>query len=38
MFLSSVLGEMRVGIYYPIKKLVVEVAKNSPLYVDPEEF
>ena len=38
MFLSSVLGEMRIGIYYPYKILVVEVTKNMPFYVEPREF
>ena len=38
MFLSSVLGEMRIGLYYPYKDLVVEVRKTMPFYVEPIEF
>ena len=38
MFLSSVLGEMRVGINYPYKDLVVEARKIMPFYVEPIEF
>jgi len=38
MFLSSVLGEMRIGLYYPYKDLVVEVRKIIPFYVEPIEF
>ena len=38
MFLSSVLGEMRIGLYYPYKILVVEVTKNMPFYVESREF
>ena len=38
MFQSSVLGEMRIGIDYPYKDLVVEVRKTMPFYVEPIEF
>jgi hypothetical protein len=38
MFLSSVLGEMRIGLYYPYKDLVVEARKIMPFYVEPIEF
>ena len=38
MFLSSVLGEMRIGLYYPYKDLVVEVKKIMLFYVEPIEF
>ena len=36
--MSSVLGEMRVGIYYPYKDLVVEARIFMPFYVEPLEF
>ena len=38
MFQSSVLGEMRIGIYYPYKDLVVEARIFMPFYVEPIEF
>ena len=38
MFLSSVLGEMRIGLYYPYKDLVVEARIFMPFYVEPIEF
>ena len=38
MFMSSVLGEMRVGIYYPYKDLVVGTKIIMPFYVEPREF
>ena len=38
MFLSSVLGEMRIGVYYPYKNLVVEAIIIMPFYVEPKEF
>ena len=38
MFLSSVLGEMRIGLCYPYKDLVVEARKIMPFYVEPIEF
>jgi len=38
MFQSSVLGEMRIGLYYPYKNLVVEARTFMPFYVEPIEF
>jgi len=38
MFLSSVLGEMRIGVCYPYKDLVVEARIIMCFYVDPREF
>jgi len=37
MFQSSVLGEMRIGIDYPYKDLVVEARIIMPFYVDTKE-
>ena len=38
MFQSNVLGEMRIGLYYPYKDLVVEARRIVPFYVEPREF
>lgn len=38
MFQSNVLGEMRIGLYYPYKDLVVEARIIMPFYVEPREF